>query len=141
MLGRSGIFMKRKLTLTALAFAVLTCTIGVAGAQDGRRYDDDDYRYHRDYDRDDYRGDYRHDFREGMSVAYNLGYRDGIQVAREDSWRGKPFNPYPRGRNHADHGYRDEFGSLHEYREHYSQAYHEGYERGYQGDYGRGYYR
>jgi len=133
--------MKRKLTVITLAWAVLTCTIGVASAQDGRRYDDDDYRYHRGYDRDDDRGDYRQHFREGIRIAYNVGYQDGMQVAREDSWRGKPFNPYPRGHNHADRGYRDEFGSLRDYREHYAQAYHEGYERAYQGDYGHGYYR
>ena len=137
--------MKRKLTLIALAFAVLTCTISFASAQDGRRYDDDDYRYHRDYDhrdydRDNYRGDYRHD-RQGMHVAYDVGYQDGLQVAREDSWRRKPFNAYPRGHNHADRGYQDDFGSRREYRERYAQAYHEGYEHGYQGDYGRGYYR
>lgn len=120
--------MKHKLALRTLALAVLTCTIGVASAQDGRGYDDD-------------RGDYRHDFREGMRIAYDVGYQDGIRVAREDSGRGKPFNPYPRGHNHADRGYREEFGSLHDYRQHYAQAYHEGYERAYHGDYGHGYYR
>lgn len=134
--------MKRKLTLAALAFAVFAGTIGYATAQDGRYNDrDDDGYYHRDYDR----GDYRHDFRDGMQAARNFGYQDGMQVGREDSWRGKRFNAYPRGHNHADSGYRREFGNLHEYREHYAQAYHEGYEHGYQsnargyGNDGRGY--
>ena len=111
--------MKGKFALMTLALAVLTCTIGVAGAQDARRYDDDDYRYHRDYDRND-RGDYRHDYGEGPRIAYN---------------------PYPRGHNHADRGYRYEFGSLQDYRGHYAQAYHEGYQSAYEGDYGHGYYR
>jgi hypothetical protein len=117
--------MKREFALMTLALAVLA--IGVARAQDGRRSDD--------------RGDYRHDYGEGVRIAYNVGYQDGMQVAREDSGRRKPFNPYPRGHNHADRGYRYEFGSLSDYREHYAQAYHEGYERAYQGDYGHGYSR
>jgi hypothetical protein len=135
--GPAGGFMKRKLTLAALAFAVFAGTIGYAAAQDRRYYDDDDYRYHRDYDHDGY----RHDFREGMQRAGDIGYQDGMQVAREDSWHGKPFNPYPRGRYRSGRGYRDEFGDRHEYVEHYSRAYHEGYERGYQNNNGRGYYR
>lgn len=126
--------MKRKLSFAALAFAVFAGTIGLAAAQDGRYDRDDDY-YHRGYDRDDYRYDRdydRHEFREGMRAAREIGYQDGEQTAREDSWHGKRFNPWPRGRNHTDHGYRREFGSKHEYREAYSQAYHEGYEHGYQ---------
>jgi hypothetical protein len=129
--------MNRKLTLITLVGAFLTSTIGYATAQDGRRYDNDDYRYQHNYDRDDY----RHDFRQGMRLAQDLGYRDGREVAREDSWRGKPFNPNPRGHNHADRGYRREFGSRHEYREQYAQAYHEGYESSYRDDDRRGYYR
>jgi hypothetical protein len=128
--------MKRKLSLAALAFAVFAGTIGLATAQDGRSYDrDDDRYYHRDYDRDDYRYDRdhdRHEFREGIQTAHQLGYQDGMQVGREDSWRGKRFNPSPRGHNHADSGYQREFGSRHEYREQYARAYHEGYEHGYQ---------
>ena len=130
--------MNRKLTLIALVGTFLASTIGYAAAQDGRRYDDDDYyRYHRDYDRDDY----RHDFREGLEAAREFGYQDGREVAREDSWRGKRFNPNPRGHNHADRGYRPEFGSVHEYREHYARAYHEAYESNYRDYDRRGYYR
>jgi len=128
--------MKHKLTLTALAFAVFAGTIGYAAAQDGRYNDRDDYRYQRN-DRDDH---YRHDFREGLRTARETGYQDGMQTAREDAWRGKPFNPNPRGHNHADRGYEREFGSLHEYREHYARAYSEGYSQGYR-DNGNGYYR
>jgi hypothetical protein len=127
--------MKRKLSLAALAFAVFAGTIGFAAAQDGRYYDRDDDYYNRGYDRDDYRYDRgyeRHDFHEGMEAARQIGYQDGFQVAREDAWRGKRFNPWPRGHNHADNGYQREFGSRHEYREHYARAYHEGYEHGYQ---------
>lgn len=134
--------MKRKFGLAALAVVVFAGTMGYAAAQDGRydqdgrSYDRDDYRYQRDYDRDDHHGE----FREGLHTARDVGYQDGVQTAREDSWRGKPFNPYPRGRNHADRGYERDFGSLHEYREHYTRAYYDGYSRGYQDQRG-GYYR
>ncbi len=113
----------------ALLVSVLAGTIGFAAAQDSRYYDRDDYRYgdnryENRYDRDDYRDN----FRRGMHVARKIGFRDGAQVAREDMWRGKRFNPNPRGRyDDADHGYNRAFGDRHEYREHYSEAYREGY--------------
>lgn len=120
--------MKSKLALAALALAVVTGASGLASAQDGRYYDRDDYRY---YDRDD-------SFRYGLKVARDVGFNDGAQVAREDMWRGKPFNPNPRGRyDDADHGYRSQFGDKHEYREAYSAAY----RNGYFSVRGRGYYR
>ena len=110
--------MKSKLMTVALMFGVLAGTAGFATAQDYRYYDRDGDRY---YDRDG--------FRYGMHAAREFGFRDGASVAREDMWRGKPFNPNPRGRyDDADHGYRSEFGSRHEYREHYSEAYREGYQ-------------
>ena len=137
----------KKLALAALALAVVTGASGLAAAQDGRYYDRDDNRYYdrddnRYSDRDDYRYNdrdgYRHDsFRRGLKVAREVGYRDGAQVAREDMWRGKPFNPNPRGRyDNADHGYRSQFGNRREYRERYSEAYRDAYmstfsERGY----------
>ena len=69
-----------------------------------------------------------------MHEAREEGLRDGAAVAREDMWRGKPFNPNPRGRfDDADHGYRSEFGNRHEYREHYTDAYREGYQHNYSG--------
>jgi len=113
---------KNKLALAALALAVVTGASGLAAAQDGRydgRYNDrGDYRY---YDRDD-------SFRRGLDVARDFGFRDGAQVAREDMWKGKPFQPNPRGPyDNADHGYRSQFGDRHEYREAYSAAYRDGY--------------
>lgn len=109
-----------RLRNAALALAVLAGSVAVAAAQD--------YRYDRDGDR--YERGYRGDFREGMQAAREIGFQDGSQVAREDMWRGKPFNPNPRGRyDDADHGYRHEYGNRHEYREHYSEAYREGYQR------------
>jgi len=123
--------MKNKLTTAALALTVLAGTAGYAAAQDYRYYDRDDQRY---YDRDGYRYYDRDDFRGGFHVARDFGFRDGAAVAREDMWRGKPFNPNPRGPyDDADHGYRREFGSKHEYREHYTQAYREGYQSAFRG--------
>ena len=120
--------MKSRLKLAAMSLAFLAGSIGIAAAQD--------YRY---YDRDDnYRGEYyrsdRDDFRRGQQVARSIGYEDGEAQARTDMWQGKPFNPYPRGRNHADRGYARDFGSIQEYRENYSQAYNHGYSRAFHRD-------
>jgi hypothetical protein len=122
----------------AMIATVLAGTAVIAAAQDGRYYDHDDYRYdNRQYDRDDYRYQNNYDsrsydrdgFRHGIHEAREFGSRDGSAVAREDMVRGKPFNPNPRGRfDDADHGYRREFGSKHEYREHYIDAYRQGYQ-------------
>ncbi len=143
--------MNKKIRMAALAFAVLTGTVGYAAAQDygydnrdrddGRYYDADDYRYEkRSYDRDNRDGDWH----RGMHAARSFGFRDGAQVGREDTWRGKPFNSNPRGRfDDADHGYNRRFGDRHEYREHYTEAYRQGYQSAYRGygRYGNGYYR
>jgi hypothetical protein len=128
--------MKSKCTTAALALTVLAGTAGYAAAQDyrcdrdgDRYYDRDDNRY---YDRD-------YGYRRGIHEAREFGFRDGAAVAREDMWRGKRFNPNPRGPyDDADHGYRRWFGNKHEYREQYSAAYREGYQSTFRY---RGYYR
>ncbi len=132
--------MTSKLRIAALTLAVLTGTVGYAAAQDyGYDYRYDNRGYDRDHDRDDNRYD---NFRRGNHNAREFGFRDGAETARQDMWHSKPFNPYPRGRNHADHGYRNYFGNRYEYREHYTAAYREGYESVYRGNgYGNGYYR
>jgi hypothetical protein len=127
--------MKNLFRMAALGVAVLLGS-SFAVAHDWDR-DDDDYRYSRDY---------RYgDFRRGMDIARSFGYQDGARVAQEDNWRGKPFNPNPRGPYAwADHGYRRGFGSVREYREHYARAYRNAYvsnRRGYQGNDGYWYRR
>jgi hypothetical protein len=91
--------------------------------------------YRGDGDRDDYyRGErfYGSDSR----IGYNTGYQDGAQVAREDMYSNKRFNPEPRGRyDDRDHGYRREYGDKNFYR----QQYTEGYRAGYQATYDRRY--
>lgn len=129
--------MRTSFKALAITAAMLAGTAGIASAQDGRYYDNDDYRYqNRPYDSDNYRYENgyedrsygRGSFRYGMHEAREFGARDGASVARQDMWSRKPFNPNPRGRfDDADHGYRREFGSLHEYREHYTQAYRAAY--------------
>ena len=112
--------MTRKLRSALLACTILGGLLGYAAAQNPY-YDRDDSRY----DHDGYRYEA---FRRGMHVARDVGFHDGAQIAREDLWKRKPFNPRPRGHyDDADHGYRPEYGSLHEYREHYADAYREGY--------------
>lgn len=124
-----------KITFRTLAMlgTMLAGAVGFAAAQDGRYYDNDDYRYEtRSYDRYENRDYGRYRFRYGMHEAREFGFRDGTSVARQDLWSRKPFNPNPRGRyDDADHGYRREFGSRHEYREHYIEAYREAYQRTY----------
>ena len=112
--------MNRRLSLAAMAAAFLMGSVGIAAAQNWGYDCDDDrgYRYER-YDRGD--------FWRGMQVARSIGFEDGEQIAREDIWHRKPFNPYPRGHNHADRGYSRDFGSIHEYREQYARAYQQGY--------------
>jgi hypothetical protein len=125
--------MKRTLTSAVMLIAMLAGAAGIAAAQDYRDYHGRN---------DQYYG--RQDFRDGMRVARQFGFRDGAAVAREDMWRGKRFNPNPRGPyDDADHGYSRLYGNRHEYREAYSQAYREGYQRTFRerGYYNRGYYR
>lgn len=86
-----------------------------------------------DGDRDDFRAE--GGGRSGGNVAYNYGFEDGTQTAREDSIRGKQFNPNPRSGNHADRGYIREYGDKDAYRAQYSEGYRSGYER----TYGRAY--
>ena len=130
--------MRTSFKTLAMIATVLAGTAGIAAAQDGdghyndgRYYDNDDYRYQNRYDN---RYNDRDNLQQGMHEAREEGLRDGAAVAREDMWRGKPFNPNPRGRfDDADHGYRSEFGNRHEYREHYTDAYREGYQHNYNG--------
>lgn len=119
--------MKNLFRMAMLGLAVLVGS-SFASAQDWR-YDHDDYRYDRGYGYDN--------FRDCWRIAHEIGYRDGSQVAREDNWYGKPYNPYPRGRYAwADRGYRREYGDRNAYRERYSDGYRDGYVaafRGYRG--------
>jgi hypothetical protein len=126
--------MRNKFRFAVMALAFFATTVGFAAAQRYRDYDRDDYRY----DRGNYNSYDRDDYRRGMQVARTIGFEDGEQTAREDAWRGKPFNPYPRGHNHADRGYARDFGSIQEYRQIYAQAYRQGYSRTFQRN---GYYQ
>ena len=93
--------MKKLFGMATLGLAVLIGS-SFASAQDWR-YDRDDSHYDRGYGYDHYR--------HGLRAAHETGYRDGLEVAREDTWRGKPYNPNPRGKYAwADRGYRREFG-------------------------------
>jgi hypothetical protein len=68
-------------------------------------------------------------YEDGQTVAYQWGYQDGMDAARGDISRGKPYNPRPRGKyDDRDRGYRREFGSKDVYKAEYSDAYHRGYD-------------
>ncbi len=136
--------MKNLFRMAALGLAVLVGS-SFAMAQDWRhdRDNDDDDRYDNRYDNRYDRG-HGYDYGRSLRFAHEVGYNDGAQVAREDSWRGKPFNPYPRGKyGRADHGYRREFGDRNGYRNRYADGYRDGYQSafgGYRG-YNDGRYR
>jgi hypothetical protein len=121
--------MKKLFGMATLGLAVLIGS-SFANAQDWR-YDRGDYRYDRGYGYD----------MRGMRAAHGIGYQDGLEVARQDNWHGKPYNPNPRGKYAwADHGYRREFGDRNAYRERYADGYRDGYMsafRGYRGFEGR----
>ncbi|HZQ17492.1 MAG TPA: hypothetical protein VFA90_02135 [Terriglobales bacterium] len=119
--------MKSKIQFAALLVAMLAGTVGLSAAQGYG-----DYRYGNGYYD-------RYDMHGGMHAAREFGRHDGASVAREDMWRGKPFNPNPRGPySRADNGYRREFGRIRDYREMYAQAYREAYANAFRS---RRYYR
>ena len=65
----------------------------------------------------------------GSRQAFDYGYQDGFNVAREDIAKRKPYNPEPRGKyDDRDHGYRREYGDKNAYRATYSDGYRRGYE-------------
>ena len=89
--------------------------------RDNRDYDSGGYYPSGNYDQ---RGQYE-------NPGYDIGYRDGATVAREDAQAGKPYNAEPRGRyDDMDHGYRREYGSKNEYKSQYANGYRAGYQSG-----------
>jgi len=132
--------MNQKIRNAALMIAILAGSVGMAAAQDWD-HDGDDYRYGNGYYNYGYNNGYGYNFRMLSRVARDFGFRDGAQVAREDTWRGKPFNPNPRGPyDDADHGYNRRLGDKHTYRQIYSEAYRRAYQSAFRG-YGYGYDR
>jgi hypothetical protein len=119
--------MKNLFCMATLGLAMLVAP-SFANAQEWR-YGRDDYRNDRGYGYDN--------FRHGLRRAHEVGYRDGLQVAREDTWRRKPYNPNPRGKYAwADRGYRHEFGDRNAYRERYADGYRDGYMAAFRGNRG-----
>jgi hypothetical protein len=88
-----------------------------------------------DRDRDDgYRGSGF--YGSSKRIGYDVGYQDGVSVAREDLYKNKAFDPNPRGRyDDRDHGYRREYGDKNAYKAEYT----DGYRAGYQATFGRRY--
>jgi len=84
------------------------------------------------------RGGYGGGYGGGTSGAgYSQGLQDGSYQARKDVGEGKPFNPYPRGSSHSDHGYHSYMGDKNVYRASYDQGYRSGYQSNFGGR-GRG---
>jgi hypothetical protein len=90
----------------------------------GDRDGDDD---RRGYNRGGYI--YGSDDGYGRDVGYRFGFQDGINQAREDTYKNKPFNASPRGKyDDRDHGYRKEYGDKNSYKAQYTDGYGAGYE-------------
>jgi hypothetical protein len=71
----------------------------------------------------------------GRNMGYRIGYQDGINQAREDTSKNKPFNANPRGKyDDRDHGYRREYGDKSDYKAQYSDGYRAGYESAFRRD-------
>jgi hypothetical protein len=67
-------------------------------------------------------------------VAYDNGYRDGLDKGREDRGDNDSFDPVRHSRyRSADRGYNSRYGS----RDEYKLAYRDGFEAGYAQGYGR----
>ena len=68
------------------------------------------------------------------SVAYDNGFRDGLEKGREDVRDNDSFDPVRHSRyRSADHGYDQRYGT----KEQYKLTYRDGFEAGYQQGYGR----
>ncbi len=119
------------------------------GYREGYRggYDDGYYgragRFDRIYagDRDDaYRrgGDDEHDDHYGRrgygysDVAYDIGYRDGLEAARSDWRKHKDYRPEKHDNyEDASHGYHDSYGPKNAYKAQYRQGFLRGYQEAY----------
>ena len=87
-----------------------------------------------DRDRDDRDGVYADRGWGYTDVAYDIGYRDGVDKGRSDANGNKSFDPErPDRYRDADHGYRDSYGD----KEAYKRQYRDGFRRGYEDGFGR----
>lgn len=66
------------------------------------------------------------------SPAFDIGYRDGFEVGRDDARDREPYDPV-RSRRYrsADHGYDYRFGPREAYKREYRAAFERGYADGY----------
>jgi hypothetical protein len=70
------------------------------------------------------------------SPAFDTGYRDGLQVGRDDARHREPYDPGRSGRyRSADRGYDRKYGSKDTYKNEYRRGFDQGYSQGYRGGY------
>ena len=85
-----------------------------------------------DYDRDRDDDVYERRGWGYADVAYDTGYRDGLEDGQKDLDHRKSFDPDDHGNyRDSDHGYRDSLGPKDSYRREYRTGYLRGYEDGY----------
>jgi hypothetical protein len=88
--------------------------------------------------RDIYGGGDRY-YRDPGRIAYDEGYRDGVNKGDKDGRKRDRFNPWRHGDfRDADDGYHREFGPKYSYQRVYRRGFEDGYRRAY-GRYGYGY--
>lgn len=86
----------------------------------------------------------RRDYRTGApvngrynngSVAVQIGYRDGLQVGRDDASNRQNYDPRrAKWYRDGDHDYNNRYGSRDQYTREYRDAFIQGYEEGYRGN-------
>jgi hypothetical protein len=124
------------ITVPAAAALALALSAPAANAADqfgvlGRvfgvhvQHQDRDRDHDRDRDRDWNRGRYD-------SVAFNNGYREGLDHGRDAARHHRRFDPdREKDFRKADEGYRREYGPKDWYRDQFRRGFQQGYERGY----------
>lgn len=66
------------------------------------------------------------------SFAAEVGYRDGVEIGRDDAHDRRAYDPYRAKRyRDGDHEYNDRYGARDEYRQEYRAAFQRGYDQGF----------
>jgi hypothetical protein len=101
-------------------------------SDDWRYRDRDNGVYDRSYPDNRNRAGYR-------GVAFDNGYRDGLEKGREDARDNDSFDPVRHSRyRSADHGYNSRYGTREAYKLAYRDGFEEGYEQAYRASRGYG---
>jgi hypothetical protein len=114
--------MKRQMFVPALSLAALVLSAPVQ-AQTGGWLD----RYRPSY------ADERQSYYDARRTAYDNGYREGLKEGEKDAKKHEPYRYQDeKSWQHADKGYRREYGDIGRYQQAFRSGYAEGYTQMYQ---------